>query len=163
RLGDALPVMRDVALKPTFPTDELERLRKERLTSLLQSRDDPATIASLAFSRVLYGSAHRYGTATIGTAAPIKAFTAGDLRAFYPRAFRPPTAAVVLVGDVLPDHVLPLLESSFSAWRAPGSEPAPVRLPAAQQPAARAIYLIDKPGAPQSQIRVGWIGVPRST
>ena len=56
RLADALPIMADVALRPTFPKDELERLRQQRLTSLLQARDDPATIASLAFSRVLYGA-----------------------------------------------------------------------------------------------------------
>src|SRR6266850_678166 len=60
RLADALPIMADVALRPTFSKDELERLRKERLTSLLQSRDDPATISSAAFSRILYGKGHRY-------------------------------------------------------------------------------------------------------
>src|SRR6478752_6303979 len=59
RLADALPIMADVALHPTFPKDELERLRQQRLTSLIQSRDDAATIASLAFSHVLYGPSHR--------------------------------------------------------------------------------------------------------
>src|SRR5262245_6613833 len=83
RLADALPIMADVALRPTFPKDELERLRKHRLTSLIQSRDDAPTIAALAFSRVLYGPAHRFGTATMGTAETIKAFTVEDLRAFY--------------------------------------------------------------------------------
>ncbi|HEX7797139.1 MAG TPA: insulinase family protein, partial [Vicinamibacterales bacterium] len=83
RLADALPIMADVALRPTFPKDELERLRQQRLTSLIQSRDDAPTIASLAFSRVLYGPAHRFGTATMGTAETIKAFTVDDLRAFY--------------------------------------------------------------------------------
>jgi zinc protease len=163
RLADALPIMADVALRPTFPGDELERVRKERLTNLLQSRDEPPTIASLAFSRVLYGGAHRYGTATAGTAATIKTFTAGDLRAFYGTAVRPSNAALILAGDFLPDRVMPLLQSSFGGWTAQGGETAPVRLPATREPAAREIYLVDKPGAPQSQIRVGWIGVPRST
>src|SRR6202030_4181686 len=54
RLADALPILADVALRPTFPKDELERQRRERLTTLLQARDDPATIGSLAFSRLLY-------------------------------------------------------------------------------------------------------------
>ena len=48
RLADALQIMADVALRPTFPKDELERLRQQRLTSLIQSRDDAATIAALA-------------------------------------------------------------------------------------------------------------------
>src|SRR5437773_1620627 len=66
RLADALPIMADVALRPTFPNDELERLRKERLTSLLQGRDDPPTIAAATFSRVVYGPEHRYGTPMFG-------------------------------------------------------------------------------------------------
>src|SRR5258708_3436300 len=56
RLADALPLMADVALRPSFPKEELERLRQQRLTNLLQARDDPSTIGALAFSRVLYGT-----------------------------------------------------------------------------------------------------------
>src|SRR5207249_768016 len=67
------------------------------------------------------------------------------------------------VGDVTMDKALPLLESSFGGWKPAASASAPARLPEAQEPAARQIYLVDKPGAPQSQIRIGWIGVPRST
>src|SRR5690606_33387766 len=86
RLAEALPIMADVALRPAFPSEALERLRQQRLTSLIQARDDPATIASLAFSRVLYGPSHRFGTATMGTEATIRAFTPQDLRAFYAAA-----------------------------------------------------------------------------
>src|SRR5262249_6163460 len=68
RLADALPIMADVALRPTFPQNELDRLRRERLTSILQARDNAATINTLAFSRVLYGPNHRYGIAANGTA-----------------------------------------------------------------------------------------------
>jgi predicted Zn-dependent peptidase len=163
RLGDALPIMADVALRPTFPPEELERQRQQRLTNLLQARDDPATIASLAFSRVLYGPEHRFGTATMGTAATIKGFTPGDLASFYRTAFRPDNATLVVVGDITPDGVMPLLEKSFGAWTAPSASTAPVTMPAAPPPGERRIYLVDKPGAPQSQIRIGTIGVARST
>src|SRR5437879_5099095 len=99
RLADALPVMADVALRPTFPKDELERQRQQRLTSLLQGRDDPPTISSAAFSRVLYGKAHRYGTPQMGTAETIKTFTIDDLRAFYSSMFRPDNATLLAVGE----------------------------------------------------------------
>ena len=163
RLADALSIMADVALRPTFPSDELERLRKQRLTSLLQARDDPATIAALAFSRVLYGPAHRYGTATSGTAETIKALTVADLRAFYQATFRPNNAALLVVGDVAPDKTMPRLESSFGGWKPQGTGLPPTKLPPVQEPAKREVYLVDKPDAAQSQIRIGWIGVPRST
>ncbi len=163
RLAEALPIMADVALRPTFPAGELERRRRERLTSLIEARDDPGTIASLAFSRTLYGPAHRYGTAQIGTAATIAAFTPDDLRAFYASAFRPDNAALIVVGDVVPDTVMPLVEQAFGGWKTPGAAAPEPKLPAVQEPVTREVYLVDKPGAAQSEIRIGWIGVPRST
>jgi zinc protease len=162
RLADALPIMADVALRPTFPKDELERLRQQRLTSLIQARDDASTIASLAFSKVLYGSGHRFGTATMGTADTIRSFTQDDLRGFYASSFRPANATLIAVGDAAPDKVLPLLESSFGGWK-PSGATARVALPPTTEPASRTVYLIDKPNAPQSQVRIGWIGVPRAT
>src|SRR5690606_11781269 len=81
-LDTALPIMADVALRPTFPQADLERLRGERLTALLQLRDNPSQLATAAFSRILYGEAHRYGTGVMGTEATNKALTADDLRTF---------------------------------------------------------------------------------
>jgi zinc protease len=162
RLDEALPIMADVALRPTFPRDELERQRQQRLTALLQGRDDPPTISSVAFSRILYGKAHRYGTPQAGTAETIKAFTADELRAFYGSAYRPENATLIVVGDVTAGKMMPLLEKSFGAWKA-AAPAATEKLPPVEQAPARQIFLIDKPGAPQSQIRIGWIGVPRST
>jgi zinc protease len=163
RLADALPIMADVALRPTFPKDELERLRQQRLTNLIQARDDAATIASLAFSRVVYGPSHRFGTATMGTADTIRSFAIEDLRTFYASAFRPDNATLLIVGDVTPDKVLPLAETNFGGWKAAGARPVRPPLQAVAARSRREIYLVDKPGAPQSQIRIGSIGVPRST
>jgi zinc protease len=163
RLADALPIMADVALRPTFPKDELERLRQQRLTTLIQSRDDAATIAALAFSRVLYGQTHRFGTATMGTADTIKAFTVDDLRAFYAATFRPDNATLLMVGDVTPDKALPLIETSFGGWKASGPRPMHPQFPTVPARARREVYLVDKPAAPQSQIRIGSVSVPRST
>jgi zinc protease len=162
RLADALPIMADVALRPTFPKDELERQRQQRLTSLLQGRDDPPTISSVAFSRILYGKGHRYGTPQMGTAETIKTFTSEDLRGFYTSAFRPEHAVLLAVGDITADKAMPLFEKNFGAWKASGAA-ASEKLQTVEEPPARQIYFVDKPGAPQSQIRIGRIGVPRST
>jgi zinc protease len=162
RLADALSIMADVALRPTFPKDELDRQRQQRLTSLLQGRDDPPTISSVAFSRILYGKGHRYGTPQMGTAETIKTFTSDDLRAAYVSAFRPEHAVLLAVGDLTADKAMPLFEKNFGAWKASGAA-AVEKLPATDEPPARQVYLIDKPGAAQSQIRIGRIGVPRST
>ena len=163
RLDDALPVLADVARRPTFADTELERLRQERLTSLLQARDDPSSIAGMAFARLVFGRTHRYGTGTIGTEASVKALSAQDLRAFHAANYRPSNATLVVVGDISADAVVPRLDTHFGDWQ-PG---APARrrteLPSAPQPGSRQIYVVDKPGAEQSQVRIGWVGVPRST
>ena len=163
RLAQALPIMADVALRPTFPKDELERLRAERLTTVIEARDNPEAIGQLAFARVLYGTTHRYGTAQAGGAQTIQAFTVDDVRAFYASAFRPDNAALLVVGDITPNRVVPLLETHFGKWQAQGPAPQRAALPATGTPAARQIYIVDKPGAPQSQVRIGSVGVPRST
>jgi zinc protease len=163
RLADALPIMGDLAERPTFPKDELERQRQQRLTTILQGRDDPATIAAVTFARVLYGQTHRFGTPQFGTAATVKAMTTEDLRAFYATVYRPDNGVLLAVGDVNTASLVPQLEKAFGRWKPPSAPKAAPKLPAAPQHGARTIYLVDKPGAPQSQIRIGSIGVEHST
>ena len=155
RLADALPIMADVALRPTFPASELERLRQQRLTCLLQARDDAATTAALAFAKRALRCDHRFGTATMGTPKPSRG--------------SPPGSAVVLRlhGSPGKGHAhrrgrrhdgqgVALARIELRNWKAAG--PAPSRPPLSRtgQPVTRVVYLVDKPNAPQSQIRIGW-------
>jgi predicted Zn-dependent peptidase len=163
RLRDALPLLADVTLRPTFPAMELERLRQERLTALLQARDDPASIAPMAFSRIVFGAMHRYGTGAVGAESSIKTLSIGDLSSFHAAYYQPANAVLVVVGDIKPEAVLPELEKQFGGWRAAAAPARRTPVPAAPQIARGGIYIVDKPEAEQSQIRIGWVGVPRST
>jgi predicted Zn-dependent peptidase len=161
RLSDALPIMADVALRPTFPEDELKRVREDLLTSIVQAEDDPATLIQFAFPRIVFGPQHRYGTMLFGTAATLKAFSIADLKQFHASHYVPSNSLLIVTGDITADTAVGRLESTFGAWRAgPAKTPS---VPAAPQRTSREIYIVDKPGAPQSQIRIGWVGVPRST
>lgn len=162
RLDAALPILADVALRPTFPQKDLDRIREERLTAILQARDDPEQIAPLAFQRVVFGPTHRYGSPAFGSEATVKAFTPDDLRAFHRAWYQPANARLVVVGDITADAVLPLLERQFGGWQ----NGTPVRrtpVPTAPSLTAGHIYIVDKPDAAQSQIRIGNVGVARST
>ncbi|HYT74531.1 MAG TPA: pitrilysin family protein, partial [Vicinamibacterales bacterium] len=162
RLADALPIMADVVTRPTFPDAELKRLRDERLASLLEAQDDSEQLVQFAFPRLVFGPQHRYGTPAIGTAAGLKSITGADLKAFHAAEYRPSNAALVVTGDVTPDAIVPALEKALGAWKgAPAGTSA--MTPGGSQLTARHVYLVDKPGAAQSQIRIGWIGVARST
>ncbi|HKY60957.1 MAG TPA: pitrilysin family protein, partial [Gemmatimonadota bacterium] len=161
RLEPALAVMADVVLRPDFPAAELDRQRIDRLTEILQWRDEPAAIAGVEFDRTLYGASHPYGVPNVGTAASLAAMTVGDLQAFHDRHYRPGGATLVVVGDVTGEAVLPLLERAFGGWQ--GSAQALPEEPPVEQVAERRILLVDKPGAEQSEIRIGRIGAARLT
>ncbi|MBX6364046.1 MAG: insulinase family protein [Gemmatimonadetes bacterium] len=161
QLDSALALFADVALHPRFAVADLERLRKERLTTLIQLRDRPSAIADQAFASIVFGAGHAYGRSTLGTEATTRAITRADLQRFYAQHYRPNNAALLVVGDVDPDAVSGTLERLVGAWK-----PAPVpesAVGSAPAPRPTTVYLIDKPGAPQSSIRIGGIGVPRST
>ena len=163
KLRESLDLLADVAFAPDFPAEELERLRTERLTGLLQARDDPASLVGVAFPRLLFGPEHRYGTAAGGTETSLKALGVGDLRAFHRRHYRPDNAVLIVVGDTMPAALKPLLDPRFGTWKADVAPAPPFPVRASPQPGKRQIYLVDKPGAAQSQIRIGLVGVPRST
>jgi zinc protease len=162
KLDEALPLLADVVLRPAFSETELNRLRKERLTSLLQTRDDASRLASAAFARLVFGPRHRYGTPAMGNEASNSEMTVSDLRAFYSTYYQPQNSHLIVVGDVTAATLLPKLEKVFGSWKNGAPPPKPT-VPAATQHGARTIYLIDKKDAPQSQIRIGWVGVSRST
>lgn len=162
RLEPALGILADVVRRPAFPPEELERQRMARLTTLLQWRDEPAALASIWLSRSLYGEAHPYGSPILGTALGLAALSASDLEAFHSARFGPARATLIVVGDVTREGVTALLEAAFGDW---GGDPTATAgaPPDAGQVAERRIYLVDVPGAPQTEIRIGRIGVPRRT
>jgi predicted Zn-dependent peptidase len=161
QLDSALALFADVALHPSFPANEFERVRKTQLTELLQLRDQGAAIASIAFPAIIYGSAHPYGAPTQGTEASVKALTTGDLQSYYQANFRPNNATLIVVGDVTPAQVEQKINALFGSWQR--ADIPQINYSEPPKSGATTIYLIDKPGAAQSSFRIGEVGVPRST
>jgi zinc protease len=161
RLGEAIPLMADIAQRPRFAPEELERKRKERLTALLQSHDQPTVIASVLSSRTLWGPAHPYSLAASISEAGIRSITTEDLKSLHSSTFHPGAATIVAVGEVSAATLLPGLESAFGKWAQKTFTEIPVAAP--KQVSGRTIYLVDKPGAAQSVIRIGRIGAERKT
>jgi zinc protease len=116
----------------------------------------------MAFARTVFGAGHRYGTGAIGTEATLKAFSVSDLKTFHASLYQPTNATLIVVGAVKADAVIPVIEKQLGAWRATAKTE---RAAVAQAPqlTARQIRIVDMPGAEQSQIRIGWVGVPRAT
>lgn len=160
RLGEALAILADVVRRPAFPREELERVRRELLTELLQWRDEPQAIARVAFARAVYGD-HLYGRVTEGSERSVRAASREDLERFHRSFFEPANTAIVVAGDVAPAALQRLLEDAFGSWSGTGQRPPAVA--AARQVRGRSVWLVDVPDAPQSEIRIGRVGPPRST
>ena len=158
--SNALNLLSDVVLNPSFPDEEIERQRASRLAGLVQERENPSAVASRVMARVLYGSNHPYGYPEIGTEAAIKATNQNDMRSFWEKNFVPNNAALVVAGSISKNELKTLAEKAFAGWK-PGT---PVQ-PQMGNPATTAarLVIVDKPGAPQTQLRVITIGLPRST
>jgi predicted Zn-dependent peptidase len=161
KLDSALGLLADVALRPAFPAEELERQRKERLTTLTQWRSEPNAIASVLFNRTLYGSSHPYGLPTVGNEASIRSLAVADLRAFHATHFTAGNAAIIVVGNVTLAAIRARLEAHFGRWPA-GTAPRS-SWPEPSQVSTRTVLLVDRPGSAQSVIRIGRVGPPRST
>lgn len=161
QLDSALALFADVALHPSFPADEFERLRKNRLTDLLRLKDQGPAIANIAFPAIIYGPSHPYGAPALGTEASVKSLAVGDLQSYYQTVFKPNNSTLIIVGDVKPDQIEQKIAALFGGWQRGDVSPPAYGEPSKSAPTT--IYLIDKPGAAQSSFRIGAVGVPRST
>jgi zinc protease len=163
-LEAALDLMADVVLRPTFAAAEVRRQRDLRLAGLLQAKDQPGALASLAFNQALYPDGHPYHASLGGDSAATARLDSATVRAFYEGSVRPDRARFFVVGDIGATEARQVLAKRFGTWRAAGVErrPGPV-LAAAAAPQGLQVILVDKPGAAQSIITVGTVGVERTS
>lgn len=160
-LDKALDIYSDALLNPAFADAEVARLKTQRLGQLAQSRDNAAQIAGVVYPTILYGAGHPYGHPSTGNEASIRALAASDVKTFYSTYFVPNNAALIVVGDVTMGEVVGRLEKTFGAWKA-GQLPES-RIAAAPVRDRAQIYLVDRPGAAQSVLNIGTVGLARST
>ena len=160
-LGRGIALFADALSNPSFPLQEFERLRSQRLTSLVALKDRAASVASRAFMRVIYGEEHPYGKDPSGTEESVGGLSRDDICGFYGDHYIPANATLIVVGDTTMAEILPILEAELGDWRGgPGRAAAAVSPPPA---APASVYLIDRPDAPQSEIRIGSPALARNS
>jgi zinc protease len=156
----ALDILADVVLNPSFPEEEIERQRGQRLAELAQQREDPRAMLEKSMAAALYGPGHPYGYVELGTESSNKSMTREDMLAFWKQNFVPNNAALVVAGKIGLEDLRKLAVQYFGAWM-PGKPAAPeLGSPATTE---AKVVIVDKAGAAQTALRVATIGVPRST
>ena len=159
-LDRALDVYSDVIVNPSFPADELENIRRRSLVGFLQRKSNPRSVAEVVFSKIVYGE-QPYSRNVFGDEKSIKAMRREGLASFYQNNYRPNAATLVVVGDVDPKTLTTKLERAFAEWKA-GATTEAIKETNQAMTAQPSIYLVDKPGAPQSSVVIGQPGVERN-
>jgi zinc protease len=160
RLEDALQLFGEVILEPSFPERELERLRAERLADILQLTAEPRGLANEMFSRVVYEPGSRYARPEDGSAGTVRALGRAEVESFYRARYQPSVSTLVIAGDVSVDDGVRLARKVLGEWKGSAAESALVS--AAPARTSRAVHIVPKAEAPQSELRMGHIGLPRS-
>ena len=155
----SLEVLGDVVLSPAFPAKEIDRIRNDRLTSLLQQRDQPFQTAIRVMNASLYGPTHPYGHTSLGTEEAIKKVSREDLLAFYKASYSPKNAALVMVGDLTEAEGKKMAMEAFGDWKGVAT---PSSMPPEGATAQSRVIIVDKPGSPQTAVLAGQMGVARS-
>jgi len=158
-LDKALDIYADIVINPSFPAEEFDIAKRRALVGLLQRKDNPGAIASVAYGKLLYGESHPYGRSLSGTEESIRAMKRDDLVGFYDSYYSPKNAVLIAVCDIYVKSLIPKLEKAFANWK--GGDVAAAKAPTAVSFKKPGIYIIDKPGAAQSELRIGHPGVSR--
>ena len=152
-------LLSDVSTHPAFPQAEIDRLRQRRLVTLMQQKDNPNSLATKVVYHEVYGDKNPYGYIDIGTEAATKATTRDDMMNFYKAGFGPKNAVLSVAGDFTEAQVKTLAQKYFGGWTGDATKQAPPKI---DNTTAKRIVIVDKPGANQSALRIGQVGVERN-
>ncbi len=155
-LAESLDLFADVVLRPSFPEQELDRLKRLQVAGIQQEMAQPFTVGLRLLPQLIYGDGHAYAAPLTGsgTVESVTALSRDDVVAFHRAWYRPDSATLVVVGDLPMDELKPMLEERFGGWEAEGELPQ-LNFETPAMADSRAVYVVDKPGALQSVIIAG--------
>ncbi len=151
---ETLALLEEKLFRPAFNEDDFARIQHEQIESAKSSTKEAATIAPMVYSRLIYGDSHPFGTPATFAIDSLPKLSPADAQAFYEKHFSPDGAELVIVGDIDRQAALDKLRFLFE-WEGPSAPE--LSYPATPAYEATQLYLVDKPGAAQSEIRIGYL------
>lgn len=155
----AFELLSDVLLNPLFAPEEIERIRHHRVTHIQQQKDNPAVLAIKVFFNAVYGPSHPYGFTDIGTEESNRVLTRDLLRGFYQGGYTAANSALIVAGDLTQPELESLAEKHLGGWRSEGEAR---EISEVGTRPGRRIIVVHKPDSPQTVLRIGHVGTPRS-
>ena len=159
-LGSAFAIFADALMSPAFREEDINRLKAERLAERIQILDEPRGLADESFARFLYRANARYSAPMSGSSKSVSAITRDDVESFYAENYSPDATTVILAGDLTMAEGVELVSSMLGKWTGARTARKVEADNAARN--SRAVEIIAKPDAAQSELRIGHVGVPRT-
>ena len=159
-LDRAFKIFAETITSPAFRAEDIERLKAERFAERMQLLDEPRGLADESFSKFLYASDARYAAPMSGNSKSVKAISSEDVQRFYRRTYSPSSTTVIFAGDITENDAAGLVESTLGGWK--GERGAPQVEADRVARVTRAVEIVTKPDAAQSELRIGHLGVPRT-
>ncbi|AWL13284.1 putative zinc protease [Saliniradius amylolyticus] len=157
KLDASVALMADVVREPRFSEQDLKRIQRQRLARIEQEKSRPVQRALRTLPPLMYGSEHAYGIPFTGsgTRESVQSMTTDDLKQFHQTWLRPSKGEFFVVGDVNKARLQAVLNEHFGDWQEPDRPLVQKNIAQVPKPEQPTIYLVDKPGAPQSLILAG--------
>ena len=159
KLEEATKLLGEAISSPVFPEREIERLKAERLAEILQLETEPRGLADEKFSEFLYDDESRYSRPDEGSTESVSSLTRGDVEQFYRSSYNSGATTVVVAGDISSENARKLVIEAFGKWPSGSSRQQPLSGKARRN--RKSAHIVNKPDAPQSELRVGHVGLPR--
>jgi zinc protease len=160
QLTKALPLFVEVLRFPSFPVNEIERLKAERLAERLQVLLEPRALADESLSRVVYEDGSRYSEPLAGNTTAISAITHADVVRFFNSHYTSGAVTMIITGDIDTTSTLEQVESVVGDWQ--GVQDFSGSTKVQESGKSRVVEITAKPDAAQAELRLGHIGIPRS-
>jgi len=160
RLPEAFAIMAEAVREPAFPEDEVRRALDQQLATIRQREMDPGALATDAARSAYFAADVPYARAVDGTVDSIESMSRDTLRGYVEANYRPENGGLVVVGDVDLDEVADMVATHFGEWTGAPAQVADFDVrPSETRPR---VILVDRPGAVQSEVRIGHVGAARS-
>lgn len=161
-LNDSVELYADIIRNPAFRTDDIELLRSRRLAQIQQEKAQPTGLALRTLPPIIYGQDHAYGIPFTGSGTPesVAQLNRESLQQFKRQWIRPDNGVVFVVGDTTLEEATRVLNKHFGNWQAPRNRVPVKQIDTVANAEQQRVYVIDRPGAPQTVIMAGQLIPP---
>jgi len=158
KFDETFNLVKEIMFEPRWDLDEFDRLKNETIETLKRQKTSASTTASLVYSKLIYGNDSYLSKNILGSETSVPSLTIDDLKKYYSKGFSPQNANITIVGNVSKSDAMDLFETLEDSWK---KNDVVVNYPTNfNQINSASVYFVDFPGARQSEIRIGSIGIP---